>query len=182
MHQRRLIREAAMAQLAGRTMAGARVLSHPTEPWKRGALPVIGVYTDDEQIEDQSKTNRPRETWRDLDVVIVLWVAHTQANPAVDALDDGAEQIEAAMALDPYLSGTVGLTGAVLVSTEVAILDDEQQRADPLIGVVRLVYTAPYTFVPAATALANDYLRTGTTMEIEGTTGPPVNDLFDQQP
>jgi hypothetical protein len=182
MHQRMAIRQAIMAQLAGRTMAGARVLAHPTEPWKRATLPVIGVYTDDEQIEDQSKTNRPREIWRDLDVVIVLWVASTQANPAVDALDNGAEQIEAAMALDPYLAGTVGLTGAVLVSTQVAIQDDEQQRADPMIGVVRLTYTAPYTFVPPPPTDLADYLRTGTTTPIEGTTGEPLSDLFDQRP
>lgn len=179
-HQRKLIRHAVVAQLLDRTAAGARVVANQTEPWKNVQLPCIGIYTPEETV-DEDKTQRPRELIRGLALTIVGWALHTDANPAVDALDDLAEQIENVIDADPYFGGTAGLDGATLTGTETAFEDDER-HADPLIGVIRLSYFVPYTTTPKVASL-DDYLRTGVTTQIDGAAANnTVSDLFDQQP
>jgi hypothetical protein len=178
MHQRRIIRDAVIAQLAGKTAAGDRVSSTRVEALRNRRLPTISVYALSESIIDVSKTTRPRELTRELAVEIVGWVAHSEANPAADALDDLAEQIEAAVDADPYFGGACGLDGAVLSDTEVTIRDDD--KADPLTGIIVLTYSVPYTTsLPELTDLP-DLQRIGTTTQIAGAGADNApQDLFD---
>jgi hypothetical protein len=181
-HPRQLLRDAAIAALLNQTTAGPRVDNTRTEPRKRAQLPAISVYTQHETVTDDSKDLRPRELWRDLRLEIVCWVAHSNAYPAVNALDDMATQIEAVMNLDPYLGGTAGVHGVILDETEIDI-DDDPQRADPLIGVIRLTYTASYTSDPAVIGADADYLRTNAVTQIAGAGADnTVSDLINQRP
>ena len=168
MHQRRIIRDAIAAQLIGKTAAGPRVTRARVDPHQRRLLPAISVYTPSESVDPDSMTRRPRELTRELAVEIVGWVAHSEANPAIEALDDLAEQIEAVIDIDPYLGGAAGLGGAVLQSTEVKI--EGEDNSDLLVGVVVLTYTVPYVTSPAATAELAEFLRAGVTTVVDGAT------------
>lgn len=179
MHQRKIIRDAVVAALTGATGAGPRVKATRVEPNKAMGLPALAVYTSSEEIDADSIATAPRKLLRHLTLKVTGWVVDTAAVPADDAMDALAEEIEAVMEIDRYFGGAAeGGAGSVLSSTETGVLDE----GDPLIGVVTLTYLIDYYFVPEAPTLANDYLRTGTTTTIEGTTGDPVSDLFDQRP
>ncbi|MGN6105198.1 MAG: hypothetical protein ACTHU0_08845, partial [Kofleriaceae bacterium] len=116
-HPRKLIRHAVVAQLVGATAAGARVQATRVEPLRKGKLPTISVYTLHEPIDqDASAATNPRELTRTVKVEIAGWVAHSDALPVDDAMDDLAEQIEAAMDADPYLGGKAG--DSILEETE----------------------------------------------------------------
>jgi hypothetical protein len=178
MHQRKVIRDAVVAALTGTTDAGTRVKATRVEPNRALGLPALAIYTSSEEIDPDSVATAPRKLLRHLTLKVTGWVVDTAAAPADDAMDALAEEIEAVMELDRYFGGAAEGAGSVLSSTETGVLDD----GDPLIGVVTLTYQIDYYFVPEAPTLLNDYLRTGTTMQIEGTTGDPVSDLFDQRP
>jgi len=79
---------------------------------------------------------------------------------------------------DPYFGGTVGNHGAVLESTDVSFPD---LKADPLIGIITLTYSATYYTSPAPGTL-DDLLRTGVTTRIGGAGADnAVSDLINVQ-
>jgi hypothetical protein len=155
-HPRKLIRQAVVALLAGaNTAAGARVQGTRVEPHKKSQLPAISVYTLREPV-DQAASNdtAPRELTRDVKLEITGWVAHSDVLPVDDAMDDLAEQIEAAMDADPYLGGKAA--DSILEDTVMQVLEDDG-RSDPLIGIVTLTYSATYRTSPAAPANLDDF-------------------------
>lgn len=156
-HPRKLIRQAVVALLVdANTAAEARVLGTRVEPHKKSQLPAISVYTLREPIDqDASAGTAPHEIVRDLKLEVVGWVAHTDALPVDDAMDDLAEQIEAAMDADPYLGVLAGDT--VLEDTVMQVLEDDG-RSDPLIGIVTLTYSVTYRTSPAAPSDLDDFL------------------------
>lgn len=147
-HQRKLIRQAVVALLVGaNTAAGARVKATRFDPHKKSQLPAIAVYTTSEPVDlGASENTAPRELTRNVKVEIVGFVAHTDALPVDDAMDDIAEQIEAAMDEDRYLGGKAA--DSILESTELEVVEGE--GSDPIVGVVSLTYSVTYRTSPAA--------------------------------
>lgn len=162
-HPRKVIRHAVVDLLtAASTAAGARVFATRVEPIKRTALPTISVYTLGEPVRPGADQTAPRELTRDVKVEIAGWVAHSDSLSVDDAMDDLAEQIEAAMDADPYLGGAAG--DSVLESTEIEVRDDGER----LIGIVALTYSVTYRTSPEAPADLDDFLRAGVTHQIVG--------------
>lgn len=146
-HPRKLIRQAVVALLAGaNTAASTRVLGTRVEPLKKAQLPTISVYTLSEGVDPASAETAPIELKRDVKVEIAGWVAHTDALHVDDAMDDLAEQIEAAMDSDYYLGGAAA--DQMLESTSMQVLEDDGRSAD-LIGIVTLTYSVTYRTSPA---------------------------------
>ncbi len=139
-HPRKLIRHAVVALLAGAaTAAGVRVTGTRVDPHKGSQLPAISVYTLNDVVEEDVSTTA--EDAHELEIEIVGWVAHSEAVPVDDAMDDLAEQIEAAMTSDPFLGGKV--SELVFKGTTMEVREDDG-RGNPLVGIVALVYTAKY--------------------------------------
>lgn len=165
-HPRKLIRKAVVALLvAANTNAGARVTATRVEPHRKSQLPAISVYTLREPIDqDASSATSPRELKRNVRLEVTGWVAHSDTISVDDAMDDLAEQIEAAMDADPYLGGTAG--EFLLEETVMQVVEDDA-ASDPLVGVVNLTYVVTYHTMPAEPVL-DDFLTVGATHEIEG--------------
>lgn len=109
-HPRELVRDTVVALLiAANTAAGARVQSTRIDPIKASDLPMISVYTRDEDVADDSSKTAPRELTRMLQLEIAAWVRHSDAVPVERAMDNIAAQIEAAMDGNRYLTmaGTI---------------------------------------------------------------------------
>lgn len=186
-HQRTIIRDAVVTALTNTTSAGPRVKATRVEPMgvlvssSRGSgLPAIGVYTPTDTVDADAEQYKPMELWHILELHVVAWVVDTAAVPVERAMDAIAKQIEAAMNVDRYFGGACGGNfGSLLSSTETGVNDD----ADPLIGVIKLSYRCQYGDNQApATGLA-DYLRTGTTTDIDSTgSALVVQDQFNQRP
>lgn len=182
-HQRKLIRQATVALLkAANTAAGARVQGTRVEPSRSRDLPAISVYTlGDETDMEISEQSAPRELTRDLNLEIVAIVAHADSYPADDAMDDIAEQIEAVMDQNRYLSGTAAesiLTGTVM---EVAEADG---KSDPLVGFVALTYKVKFrTDATLPDAKPADFTDINATTTIQGgvpDTAPAVDNFNPQ--
>lgn len=117
-HPRTLIRNAVVAMLiAANTDAGVRVTATRVEPNKKTQLPAVSVYTLSESIDvEESNDHAPRELERHLQLEIAAWVADSDALPVDVAMDEIAEQIEAAMDANWYLPAFMTIT-AVDTST-----------------------------------------------------------------
>lgn len=161
-HPRKLIRHAVAALLLGKTAAGDRVTRTRVEPNKKHELPAISVYTPNEPV-TEGGTSAPRELTRELKVEITAWAAHTAASPADDALDDLAEQIEAAMDAERYIDNLVA--DSVLEDTEFTMLNEG--GADPLTGAITLTYSVTYRTQPADGESA-EFLHAGVTTQVAG--------------
>lgn len=159
-HPRKIIRHAVVALLTGVTAAGDRVFSTRVEPLKKRPLPSLSVYALGEPVRDGGSNTAPRELTRDVRVEIAGWVAHSDSLSVDDAMDDLAEQIEAAMDADPYLAGAAG--DSILESTEMEVSND----GDRLIGIVALTYSVTYYTSPAAPANLDDFERAGVTIAL----------------
>ncbi|HET7500650.1 MAG TPA: hypothetical protein VFK02_06585 [Kofleriaceae bacterium] len=160
-HPRKLVRDAIVAALAGKTSAGPRVQATRIDPYKRTELPAISVYTLAEQVDSVSAATAPRELTRALTVEIAGWIAHSAAHRIDDAMDELATEIEAAMDADPYLGGAAG--DSLLESIDQSFQDE----GDPLIGVVVLTYSVTYRTDQGQTAV-DDFLTAGATTRIVG--------------
>lgn len=164
-HPRKLIRQAVVALLTGATAAGARVYGTRVDPLKK-TLPAISVYTLTEEIDqDATAGTAPRELVRNVQLEIVGFVAHTDAVSVDDAMDDLAEQIEAAMDVDPYLGVLAG--DSMLLQTAMEVVEDNG-RSDPLVGVVTLTYDVTFRTQPGAVTATDDFLRVGAKHRIVG--------------
>jgi len=177
-HQRSLIRSAVAALLVNaNTSAGARVSATRVEPHQGRGLPAISVYTLSESLNDDlSRLSAPRELTRDLKLEIAAWVAHSDAFPVDDAMDAMAEQIEAVMSADRWLSGTAA--ESIYESTEMQVVEDDG-HSDPLVGIVTLTYSVTYRTVPAVAAL-NDFVTVDVIEKIAGGVSDtvPAEDQF----
>jgi hypothetical protein len=178
-HPRKLIRHATVAALTGATAAGARVQGTRVDPMRPGRLPAISVYTLRELVDEDSAVSTPLELVRDVKVEIAGWVAHSEAVPVDDAMDDLAEQIEAAMDANRNLGGTAA--DSFLESTELQVRA-EDGKSDPLVGIVTLTYSVTYRTSPAAPDDLEDFLRVGAEHRIVGAVAAnAANDRFTVQ-
>src|SRR5438045_1847773 len=100
-HPRTQICETAVAMLMNATAAGARVYDRRVDPIKE--LPAIVVYAWDEASDAQNTS--PRLLEREVDLDVVLFVAHTEAVSAPVAADNLALQVEAVFDANPFLQG-----------------------------------------------------------------------------
>lgn len=177
-HQRKLVRQAVVALLANTTAAGARVQATRIDPWKK-QLPAISVYTLSEESAPEAELSAPRELLRIVKVEIAGFVAHTEAVPVDDAMDNLAEQIEAVMDADRYLGGAAG--ESVLERTEMQVRE-EDGRSDPLVGIVTLTYAVEYR-TEATVGPLDDFITVHTDHEVVSavTDTPPASDRFTVQ-
>jgi hypothetical protein len=165
-HPRKLIRQAVVTRLTNATAAGTRVTATRFDPHKKSQLPAISVYSLAEPVDlDASANTAPREIARDLKIEIAAWVPHTEAVPVDDAMDDLAEQIEAAMDADPYLGGAAA--DSILEATEMEIVEDDA-RTSPVVGIITLTYSVTYRTSPAAPANLDDFLSVDAKHRIVG--------------
>jgi len=181
-HPRKLIRHAVRDLLiAANTAAGARVKGTRVEPHKSSQLPAIGVYTLNDPIAEDGSTNT--EQAHELELEVVGWVAHTEALPADDAMDDLAEQIEAAMNAEvadddgPFLGGKV--SEIRFVGTVMEVVEDNA-RTSPNVGIVVLTYAMTYRAGITAADPADDFETVDATHKIAGGVGNtvPAEDQF----
>lgn len=177
-HQRKVIRQAIVARLiAANTAAGARVTSTRIDPYKKTRLPAISVYCLREPVVNAGSDSSIREITRDAKVEIVGTVAHSDALPADDAMDDIAEQIEDAMSLDETLGGAAA--DSVLESTEIQI--DDEGGPDPLVGRIVLTYSITYRTTPPE-GTADTFITVGDNIRPPAmTVDNDVQDLFNVQ-
>lgn len=175
-HPRKLIRHAIVGLLTNATSAGTRVSATRVDPHKKTELPALSVYTLSEPVDPASAITSPRELTREVKVEIAGWVAHSQALPVDDAMDDLAEQIELAMDADPYILGTAG--DSVLENTEMTV-----EAGDPLVGIVTLTYSVTYRTFVDQTVATDDFLRAGVTTKVVGGVADtaPLSDLVTVQ-
>ena len=180
-HPRKLIRHAVVAQLTNATAAGDRVQPTRVEPHRKRNLPAISVYTMHEPVDDASSKTSPRELTREPRVEIAAWVVHSEALPVDDAMDDLAEQIEAAMDADRFIGGAAG--GSVLEETVMQVVDEDEngRPIDPILGIVTLTYAVTYRTTPATGPL-DEFRRANVTTQIPGVGADnAVHDQFDLQ-
>jgi hypothetical protein len=172
MHQRKIIRHAVAKLLIGKTAAAERVYRTRVEPLKK-QLPAVSVYTLSEPVEVESLDVEPRELKRELKLDITAWVAHSEANPADDQMDDIAEQIEAVMDANRFIDFQAA--DSVLENTEITVLDD----GDPMVGVITMTYSVSYRTEPTVENL-DDFNRVATTTLVVGGAPDhqPVHDSF----
>ena len=179
-HPRKLIRHAIVARLLGATAAGSRVQATRVEPHRKTQLPAISVYTAGETISiDADALTAPQILVRAAEVKIAAWVTGPTdpEGDVADAMDDIAEQIEAAMDADRYLGGLRdGLARDILLeSTEMAVRGAE--GGDPLIGIITLTYRVTYDTSPAVGQL-DDFRRVDARTQIAGASpGNAIEDL-----
>lgn len=166
LHPRRLLRDAIVATLTGVTSAGARVTKTRRDPIRLQDLPQISVYTLEETVDDASALMAPRELTRSTSIAVVAHVIDADSAPVDDAMDAIALEIETAMASNRYLSGTAGGHGAILTRTEIDILSSE--NGDPIVGVIRLIYSATYYTLEVDPDPAVPFERVGSTVQIAG--------------
>lgn len=181
MHQRKVIRDAAVTALLNHTPAGSKVKSTRVDPYRASELPAIAVHTPSDAIDEANTTSQ--ELSRDLVLEVVAWVVDSDANPAEDQMDAMAESVEAAMDSDRYLGGACGRDGLVLQSTEMAIASEmDGRRFEQPRGVLRLTYTAPYLTSRVAQGALADFSTAATTTAINGlpvdTADPPVDNAI----
>lgn len=167
-HPRKLIRLAVVAQLvAAGTAAAERVYPDRVDPHKKGNTPAICVYTLTEPVDAGSGETRPRQLKRELQLEIAGYVTGVDEEQVVDALDDLAEQIEAAIDGNLTLGGTANDT--VLDGTVIGV-HAENGRSDPLVGIIVLTYAVTYrtdSFAPAVEL--DEFLRVKATHKFVGT-------------
>lgn len=176
-HQRKIIRHAVRDLLiSAATAAGSRVQGTRVDPNKKSQLPAIGVYTLNDPVNED--TSSDGEDTHELEVEIAGWVAHTDAVPADDAMDDLAEQIEAAMKSDPFLGGAVGGKGVRLLGTVMEVVEING-RSDPQVGIVVLTYAVPYFTALDTGEPVDDFLSVDATHQIVGANdGNAAEDTF----
>lgn len=178
-HPRKELRQAVVALLvAADTDAGERVHTERVDPLKKTGLPAIAVYTLSEEVDQgASEVTSPRELTRIANLEIAGFVGGIDEASVADAMDDLAEQIEAAMDADPAIGGKAA--DSILLNTVAEL--QEGGRTDPLAGIIVLTYQVTYYTSPAAPANLDDLLRVDAQHELVGGVADtvPAEDLFD---
>lgn len=125
MSKRTDIRNAIATALKGATSAADSVMTSRYRAFKAKALPLVLVYTPDEELD--SFVNYPRQYARKVKVVTMGLI---QANDDVDdAIDEMQSDIEAAMHKDPTFGGLAMGTVLQKVSSEVDPSGESQYAA-----------------------------------------------------
>ncbi len=159
--QCQLIREAVKAKLLNHTAAGPRVFVEDRRHVRRGELPAIVVFSQDETSEHGGTA--PRELTHEMDVAIEAWAAETSTVTAADARDELSKQIKTAMHADRYLDGTA--SDSFLSGTK----RDVDTEGDRLIGLAVLTYSVTYrTLAPEPADNLDDFRRANVTTRIVG--------------
>jgi hypothetical protein len=179
-HPRKLVRKAVVAMLTNATAALARVSDTRIEPHKKAQLPAISVYTLHDPVDVEASKAAPRERKHDLELEVAIWVAHSETSPAVDQIDDIAEQVEAVLEGDQYLQGTASESS--LTGTEIQIVEDPE-RNDPTVGIATLTYSVTYRKSPAAPGLPDDFKTVDAKYQLVGGVADtvPAEDTFTVQ-
>jgi hypothetical protein len=136
LHERKAIRDAVVAQLSGQTAAGARVFASRQSSVKKVELPAICVYTDSEEVDEESADSSPRWLKRKLLLAVEVWAG--AASGVDDVLDALALEVETAMDSDDSLGGTAFWSWPA--STEVGLTEIGNQP----VGCCRMLYTVVY--------------------------------------
>lgn len=136
MHERQAIRAAIVAQLSGETDAGVRVYPARQPPLRKVELPAICVYTDSEEVDEESANSNPRYLKRKAQIAIEIWAEATTA--VDDVLDALALDVETAMDGDDSLAGTAFWSWPA--SSEIGIT----AIGDKPVGCCRMLYTVIY--------------------------------------
>jgi hypothetical protein len=150
-HPRKLIRDAAKAQLLNKTAAGTRISTTRVTPWRPQELPAISIYMLRDPVQPESMKSAPRELERRPAMVIECALkmkdAFVTANGGNidDALDAFELQVLSAISADDTLGGTVG--DIVIEDSEIEILRD----GDQMIGVIACPFYCRYhMYMPEA--------------------------------
>lgn len=132
-HPRKLMRDAVVAHLVGKTAADGRVTTSREIAWRSIELPSIAVYT-------KTETSEAASIDRDLHRVakLVILVVSELTEFLDDDLDERALEVETAMKQIPTLNGLA--EDSVLVGTVIEI-GEEQRRA---VGAVELTFDVEY--------------------------------------
>lgn len=142
-HQRKLIRDAVVAQLTGKTDAELRVYPTRELPLKVAELPAVCIYTLEETVSPESRSSSPRRLTRSLQLGVEIIVRATEA--VDDALDALSLQVEVAIDADPRFGDTC--IDSILSSVQIGI-DNEGNRPT---GRCLMSYAVEYeTEAPAA--------------------------------
>lgn len=178
MHERKAIRDAAIALLVGKTDAGSRVNRSRQAPVRGAELPLISVYSDREVSDPSTFSSAPRKIKRTLTLVVEAWLSAADAN--ADQLDDlfdaMALQIETALDADVDLDGSV-FWFAGPAATEFGLYMEGNRP----MGCVHLEFTAVY-HSDLRTQIADDARDDLTSEDIQikvtPTADPPSEDLI----
>lgn len=180
-HPRKQIRQAVVALLiAANTNAAGRVKGTRVEPHKNSQLPAISVYTLTDPVDEDLSTNTTEV--HPVELEIALWVAHKDSAPADDAMDDLAEQVEAAMRATVSSNSMLGgkATAIVFKGTAMEVAEDDG-RSDPEIGIAVMKYVVVYRASLAAADATDDFLRADAKHPLVGGIAgdtPVAEDLF----
>jgi hypothetical protein len=154
-HQRQLVRDATVLKLKGTadprpTAAGDRVKSTRLTPWRAGNLPAISVYVADEDVDREKSDEAPRRLHRVANIVVEGVLAAVAEDQLDDALDSLAQEIETALAADPWLGGTA--VDSILLRTELGTVTIGERPH----GAVQLTYAVTYETAVPDTAVPDD--------------------------
>lgn len=139
-HQRELISQAVVALLiAASTAAGSRVYATRTDPFKKGGLPALSVYTLNDPANADASSEM--EEAHALALEIAAW-----ADPS--AINSLAKQVEDAMRADPYFGGLA--SDSVITGTVIEVVEQDG-RSDPVVAIAVLTYAVTYHIALAAT-------------------------------
>lgn len=167
-HQRQVIRAAVLALLLNATAAEARVHATRVLPYQASqVLPVIAIYTPDEDVDDDSWSTAPLELTRNLSLIIEGWVS--PGENADNAMDDLAKEIEDAMDSDLYLGGAIAKRK--LVKTETEVLEESDRQ----LGWFAMTYEVTYRTLapePPADGEMDDFNTAGTAYNQGGEQAP----------
>ena len=163
-HQRKLIRDAIRAALAGNTAAEENVSTNRFNEIRPNQTAVITIYMTSEEVDPASRLSAPRELTRNANVVIECILKKRQ-NELVDVADGNMDdamdaflvQVEKAMYADETFGGTC--SDCILASTEIEKLPEGDQ---PIIAALLTYAVRYFTYAPDEDAAELDDFVTAT--------------------
>ena len=160
-HPRTLIRNAAVRVLKGTTIAGDRGFESRARPIASGTLPVVLVYTDEEDVLERLEQEPPLIQRR---LRLQVETICDASKPFEDLLDDLCLQIENALTFDRTLSETADQIDYVETVRQMA---DESGRE---LAAARIAYDVLYTTDESPVGELPDFSGADLTWDIK----PPV--------
>jgi len=151
MHERRQIRDAMIAALKGRTVAGEHVSATRLSPQRAALIPAVCVYAIDE-VADGVVGNTLR---RIVTMAVDAWVQTTAPEGIDDALDDIALEVETALDAQPTLGLDFVFRTLRLESTDFGM----KLETDRPQGCVQLKFSVVYQTDPRGPAPTDEFLR-----------------------
>lgn len=149
--------------VAAGTAAGARVHRDRVDPFKKGELPAIALYSPDEEVDEDRSTSTELERAADLE--LQLFVGGADAEVVSDAMWDIQEQVENAMNANPSISGAAVDSVLRKVSREIV---EANGASSPLVGIVTMTYSVTYRTDRTAGAALDDFVTVNATHKVQG--------------